>query len=225
MISILKSKLVFTLVVILGSWLPSELASAQGFVYLDNTSAAGISTSSTTAQVLTISFMTGNNAGGYTLDSIALLMSANSYAVGEQTSAYLYDIASDGLANNMEGNELNNFVTATGGYSVFTPDSLAGETSLLTPNTTYHMNFHGVELDGNPAPPFNVTLTSIMPTGTEGWSYDNPDPLYNLSVPIFDIIATPVSALASVSAVPEPGTLPLAGLASLAMCWRFRRKQ
>ena len=36
-----------------------------------------------------------------------------------------------------------------------------------------------------------------MPVGADGWSYDNPDPVYNTEPPVFDIIATPV-------AVPEP---------------------
>ena len=54
----------------------------------------------------------------------------------------LYDYASGGPANYMTGNGLNNFVTAAGGYNIFTPDSLPGDTSFLTANTMYVIGIH-----------------------------------------------------------------------------------
>ena len=210
-------KSMFTLIAVLSGALTSQVASAQGIVYLANTNTEGVSISSTAVQVLVIPITTGSNAAGYTLNSIALLMATNS--LSELISARLYDIASDSVATNMGGNRSNNFASATGGYNFFTPDSLAGDTSLLTANTIYYLSFFCVGFNGGPAPPFNVSFTSILPTGTDGWSYNNPDPLNNINPPVFDIIATPVTT------VPEPSTLALAGLAGLAACWRCRWKQ
>jgi hypothetical protein len=209
----LKLVLIF---VLLGGGLGAEPATAQSLVYLSDTNTTGASLSSMPIQILDIPITTGNNAGGYTLNSIALLMDTNSYAVGEVISAQLYDIGSDSVANYMIGNYLNNSVSAASSYNIFTPDSLDGDTSFLTPNTTYIIGFGCVGLNGGPAPLFNISFTSIQPTGLDGWSYGA-----GLDIggpPIFDIVATPVSA------VPEPNTLTLFGLAGLAACWRCRRK-
>ena len=203
-----------TLIAVLSGGLTFQVTSAQGILYLANTNTESASIRSEAVQVLLIPITTGDNAAGYTLNSIALLMASNS--LPELISARLYDIASDSVANNMLGNMSNNFAPTAGGYNVFTPDSLPGETSLLTANSVYYISFFCIGFNGGPAPPYNVSFTSILPTGVDGWSYNNPDPINNINSAVFNIIATPVAT------VPEPSTLALASLASLAACWRCR---
>lgn len=212
----MKLKSALALVAALGIVLTSRLASAQSVVYLSNTNTAGISLVTATANGFGMAFTTGNNAGGYTLDSIAILMATNSIAeaVGGLVRMSLFDMATSGVANSMYGNELNNFVTAAEGYNIFMPDSFPGDTTLLTANTMYVI---GINSTG---PAFSIDFTSILPTGTDGWSYENPLPSYDTDTepPVFDIIATPVMD------VPEPGTLALIGLAGLTAYWRCYRK-
>ncbi len=216
MIANVKLKLVLILVAALGCGQISQTVSAQGVVYLSNTNTAGISLVNATANGFGMAFTTGNNAGGYTLDSITILMGTNSIAeaVGGLVRMSLFDMATSGVANSMYGNELNNFVTAAEGYNIFMPDSFPGDTTLLTANTMYII---GINSTG---PAYSIDFTSIMPVGTDGWTYEDPFPTYTPDTewPVFDIIATPVTD------VPEPGTPALVGLAALAACWRRRIK-
>jgi hypothetical protein len=202
-----KLKSVLALVAVLGIVLTSRLASAQSVVYLSNTNTAGISLVNATANGFGMAFTTGNNVGGYTLDSITILMGTNSIAeaVGGLVRMSLFDMATSGVANSMYGNELNNFVTPAEGYNIFMPDSFPGDTTLLTANTMYII---GINSTG---PAYSIDFTSIMPIGTDGWSYEDPFPTYTPDTdwPVFDIIATPVTE------VPEPGTLAFVGLGGL----------
>ncbi len=205
----MKLKSLLMLAIILGAVLIRQLAPAQGFVYLSATNTDGATFGTISLghiDVLGLSITTGNNPGGYILDSFALLLATNSNVGDTITSLSLYDLASDGIANYMTGNEPNNSVSSTGGYDIFTPDSSGGDTSLLTPNTRYNFNF---VCGGG----INVSFANISPMGNDGWSvyYDPNEPPTGESW-IFYIVATPV---------PEPSAFSLAGLAGLGVCWRL----
>ena len=196
-----------TLVAILGGGLTLQPASAQGVVYLSNTNAVNITSATSGGLGLFIDFTTGNNAGGYTLNSITLLLATNSVGAGETILAYL-QVANGGIINSLQGNRANDIIPATGGYNVFTPDSLNGQTSHLDANTAYKINFTA----GAQNITFNAGTTGTLPIGVNGWSYGGTEGTLS-GTPVFDIIATPVTA------VPEPGTLALAGLAGLVVYW------
>jgi len=213
----MKLKSIFTLVVVLGSALTLQLASAQGVVNFSNTNAVSISSQAVGDQQMNLFFTTGNNSGGYTFNSFALLLAANPNAAGVQTYANL-DLTYGDILNAFSGNSANHVVSATEAYDVFTPDSVAAHTSFLAANTTYEIVFFW--FGGNP---LNISSTDSLPTSTDGWSYGGATFPFDSSYvfngsPVFAITATPVTA------APEPSTLALAGLAGLAACWRSRKK-
>jgi hypothetical protein len=206
----MKLKSLLTLVAVFGGGLISQLSSAQGIVYLSNTNAINITTA-TVSGGFGIFFTTGNNAGGYTLDSFALLLAANPDTVGELTEATLYTGTGGHVVNSLAGNAGNNSAPSSAGYDVFTPDSIGSDTSFLAANTAYEIGF--LVGEGNTLNVSSIATTLL--TGVGGWSYGGEGGLSGN--PIFAIAATPVTA------VPEPGTLALAGF-SLAACWRYCRK-
>lgn len=204
-----------TLIAVLGSGLTSQLASAQGVVNFSNTNAVSISSQAVGDEQMNLFFTTGNNAGGYTLNSFALLL-ANPNAAGVQTYANL-DLTYGDILNAFSGNSANHVVSATGGYDVFTPDSVDADTSFLAANTTYEMVFFW--FGGNP---LNISSTDTLPTSTDGWSYGGATFPFDSSYvfngsPVFAITATPVTA------VPEPNITPLL-IMGLAAIFIRRRK-
>jgi len=212
----LKSVLMF--VAALGVGPISQLASAQGVVNFSNTNAVSISFQAVGDQQMNLFFTTGDNAGGYTLDSFALLLAANPNAAGVQTYANL-DLTYGDILNAFGGNSANHVVSATGGYDVFTPDSVGSDTSFLAANTMYEIVFFWFG-----GTPLNISSTDTLPTTTDGWSYGGTtfpfDSTYVFDGnPVIAIEATPVTG------VPEPSIATLAGLACLAACWRWRRER
>lgn len=189
---------------------------AQGVINFSNTNAVSINSQSVENGEMIISFTTGGNAGGYALNSFALLLADNPNAAGVQTYANLdFNFENNGvILNAFSGNSANHVVSATAGYDVFTPDSIDADTSFLAADTTYEIVFFW---SGHP---LNVSSTDALPTSTDGWSFGGVtfpigfSDVFN-SNPVFAITATPV---------PEPGTLVLAGAAiGLIATARLRR--
>ena len=210
----MKLKSMLTLIAVLGSGLTSQLASAQGVVDFSNTNAVSISSQAVGDEQMNLFFTTGNNAGGYILNSFVLLLATNPNAAGVQTYANL-DLTYGNILNDFNWEYENHFVLASESYDVFTPDSIGVDSSFLAANTTYEIVFFwfgGI--------PLNISSTDTLPTSTDGWSYGGAtfpfDSSYEFNgSPVFAITATPVTA------VPEPSTLALAGLVA---CWRCRWK-
>ncbi len=194
-----------------------QLASAQGMVNLSNTNAVSISSQAVDAGQMNLIFTTGDNAGGYILDSFTLMLAANPNAAGLVTYANL-DLTYGDILNDFNWENVNHSVSADAGGDVFMPDSIGSDTPFLAANTTYQIVFFW--LGGGS---LNMNSTDTLPTSTDTWSYGGATfPLDSTYVfngnPVFSITATPVTN------VPEPSTLVLAGLGGLMVGWRHRKQ-
>ena len=212
-----KLKSVLMLVATLGGGQISQTASAQGLINFSDTNAVSISSQAVGVGQMNLSFTTGNNAGGYTLDSFTLMLAANPNAAGLVTYANL-DLTYGDILNDFNWENVNHTVSADEGGDVFLPDSIGPDTSFLAANATYEIVFFWF---GGGA--LNISSTDTLPTSTDNWSYGGVtfpfDSTYVFNGnPVFSMEATPITT------VPEPSVLSLAGLASLVACWRRRAK-
>lgn len=199
--------------------LAPRLLQSQGITYLSNLGQTSTGSNPVGGDSWVAStFATGNNAGGYLLDSIQLaMMDASGNPSG--FTAMIYN-AGYGFGDNLG----SNLATLTGsanpstvGIYAYTPAS----SLTLSPNSEYYIVLTAGTATADGAYDWSLTSPiSYSPSG--GWggaggvwkSSDGSTWLYNSGAPQFAITAT---------GVPEPGILGLIGLGGLLLL-RHRRK-
>jgi hypothetical protein len=198
-----------------------QITQAQGMIYLSNlgqASAGSISVGSDSWYAML--FQTGNNVGGYTLDSIQLgLANATGSPSDFMVEIYAPDPhnftgASPGDSLGILSGSLN---PATAGIYTYVP----GSSLALSPGTDYFIVLTAATTIANGAYELNYASSPAY-NASDHWAWGDglgsnngtswhPQVFYHQ----FAISATPV---------PEPGVLNLLGLGGAALLWRRRAK-
>ena len=169
---------------------------------------------------LAATFGTGNNAGGYSLDSIQLGM-ADASGTPSGFTVMLYSAISGGatLPGSCLGTLNGSLDPTTAGIYTFTPAA----SLTLSPHTGYFIVLTGGTTVVNGA--YSWSESTFPPSSSDNWSANNfvlhssngtsgwsPTPY--LGIAQFAINATPI---------PEPGVLGLFGFGGLAFLWHRRK--
>jgi hypothetical protein len=214
----MKRSIVLKFLSMAATLLGAQLAIGQGTLYLSSLSptSTGIVPVGTDSW-LAGSFGSGNNPGGYLLNSIQLSMSDSTGNPGGFT-VMLYTEANNPAAV-LPGSSVATLTGSANPSSAGVYTYAAASAPSLSPNTTYFIVItSGTSIangaynwDESAYPPavdqwgiFNGILHSG--NGTSGWS-----PTPYLGVPQLAINAT---------AAPEPGVVALLSLGGLVVCWR-----
>lgn len=201
-----------------------QFAQAQGTVYisnLDQTSARNNPVGSDSWYAA--DFYTGNNADGYTLDSIELAMTA---AIGSPSSFTVMLYSMVGSRAPFPGSYLvalhgspNPSTTAIFAYT-------SGSTYLLSPNTGYFMVLTSGTTIANGA--YNWSNVSAISYQTGGWLNDS-GIYYSSNGSSWAIAGGSdwnAQFAVTATAIPEPSSLVLFGLSSgifIYVCRKFQR--
>ena len=210
-----KIIILFTIVL-----LAPRFAQAQGTItYLSNIgqpSTGSLSVGSDSWQAAL--FKTGNNVGGYTLDSIQLgLTGATGEPSGFTVAIYSAIIFAGATPGSSLGALDGSLSPMTGGIYAYAPDS----TLTLSPSTDYFIVLTSATTVANGAYEWSLAGTySYNPS--ENWGagtvWNSTDGSHwsgnGYPNPLFAISATPV---------PEPGVLSLLGLGGAGFLWRRRQ--
>ena len=200
--------------------LSPRIAQAQGTLYL---SSLGL-TSSGSSPVgsdcwLAADFWTGNNAGGYSLNSVQLALTDASGTPSGFTAMIYNEVSGKGLVPGSSLGALNGSLdpVAAGTYTYSPSANLT-----LSPNTVYFIVLTGGTAVANGAYGWSFTST-YPPASSGGWHGDeaflsSSDGLnwegFTSALAQFGINGT---------AVPEPSTLGLFVLGGFFLAWRHRK--
>jgi hypothetical protein len=210
------------IIVLAGALLVPQISLAQGTVYLDNLGSPSTGSLAVGSDSwLAADFLTGNNVGGYVLDSIQFSMTAASGSPGGFTarlyrSSFLSDVPGTYLGT------LNGSAdpSASGIYTFTPPSSLT-----LVPGADYYIVLTAATTVANGAYEWSLSSgSSYNPAG--GWSgfagklqtSNNGTSWPGISTdeyPQYAIYATPVA---------EPSVLGLFCLGGLGFLWHRRKR-
>ncbi len=201
--------------------LTQQITQAQGTIYLSNLgqpSAGSLAAGNDSWEA--IGFGTGDNAGGYVLNSVQLGMadaSGNPSGFTVMIYANIVPRIGDEPGNSL-GTLTGSLNPVTGGIYTYTPAS----SLTLSPNTPYFIVVTAGTAIANGAYEWSVA-SAFSYNPNDGWgslggvwtSSDGSSwPAPTVGYPLFAITATPV---------PEPGTFCLFGLGGLCFLWHRRR--
>ncbi len=191
--------------------LAQQITHAQGTIYLSNLGEASVGGSPVGSDSPNgFSFITGQNAGGYLLDSIQLSMTdASGNPSGFAAMMYMLVDPASGSETYI-GTLSGSLNPAVAGIYAYTPtDNL-----ILLPNTYYSLLLTAETAVANGAYELSLTGTNLG-YPSNGWAGPG---FGNFSIatefPQYAITATPV---------PEPGTFCLFGLGGLCFLWHRRK--
>ncbi len=201
--------------------LTQQITQGQGTIYLSNLGQPSTGSQPVGSDSwLAANFLTGNNAGGYLLNSVQLAMSD---ASGSPSSFTVMLYSGTGSTSVLPGSSLGTLTGSlnpvTSGIYTYTPDS----SLTLSAHTPYFIVLTAATAIANGA--YWLSECAFPPSSSGNWGADNaviqssdgisgwlPTPY--LGIAQFAITATPV---------PEPGVLSLFGLGGLCFLWHRRR--
>lgn len=211
-------KILFMLVVEL---LIQQVTQAQGTLYLSNLGQSSTGSESVGSNLWYAALVeTGNNTGGYALDSIELgMVDASGNPNGFTALLYSAIVSADIYPGSNLATLNGSLDPSTAGIYTYTPTS----NLTLSPSTLYYIVLTAGTAVANGAYDWSLAdANSYNPSG--GWrgvdgvwtsiNGSNWNPIIATISPQFAITATPI---------PEPGILSLFGLGGLGLLWQRRK--
>ena len=210
-------------VIVLTSILAPQIVQAQGtMTYLSNLDQASagslaVGSDSWLAEL----FTTGNNAGGYTLDSVQLQMTDASGTPSDFTAMLCKNATGTPFPGQSLGTLVCSLNPAAGGIFTYSPTS----NLTLSPKSSYFIVLTSGAAVADGAYQWSyVGANSYNPSGGWGVTAFGVWTSSNGSIPSWSLISGDYGQFAiNATAIPEPGVLGLFGLGGLAFLWHRRK--
>ena len=198
----------------------TQIVDAQGTTFLSNLEQPSTGSDAVASDSwLAIAFGSGNNAGGYTLNSVQLGMTdASGNPNNLMVTLYQHYNGANLLTSNL-GSLNGSSDPATGGVYVFSPAS----NLTLSANAFYLVVLTAGTAVVNGAYELSLAGASFYnPSG--GWTVGDMGPLFSsLNGSSWNLISGNPQFSINATAVPEPSTLGLLTLGGLLLGWRWRK--